>query len=312
MKKHRKKIYLLAMLVMIVFIASGCVRYTSTGEPTGWVYQYLGQPTSHFLNWLASSFGGSYGIAIIIVTILTRLFMMPSTIKMQRDSMKMQAKMRIAQPEIDEIQEDLKLASDPQEQADLNKELMEVYKKYDINMLSSFGGCLPLLIQMPIISAVYVSIRTSAEIKNSAFMGISLGENSLSLTIAVIVIYFIQGWLAAQSTAQTNPQAAQQTKSMMFMNPILIGWISYTGSAGIGLYFLAGGIFQIGQQLFTNLVIRPKIEEEMEKEEQKVVAKPRRKRKTIKTVSNPEQIVPTKQTVQKNKRRNEGKQNRRK
>ena len=158
---NKQKIQMIFLLTLVVLVASGCVSYDSTGNPSGWVYDYLGRPASLFLDWLANLFGGSYGVAIIIVTMITRLLMMPSSLKMTKNSMISQAKMKIAQPEIDEIKADIEATSDAQEKTALNQELMDVYKKYDIDMLGGLSGCLPLIIQMPIISAVYAAIRSS-------------------------------------------------------------------------------------------------------------------------------------------------------
>ena len=159
MKLNQRKIQMIGLLLIVVLVASGCVSYDDAGNPTGWVYQYLGQPASQFLDFLANIFNGSYGIAIIIVTIITRLIMMPSSVNMTKNSMISQTRMKIAQPEIDEIKAEIEATKDPKEQAALNQEMMAVYKKYDINMMGGLSGCLPLIIQMPISSAVYTEIR---------------------------------------------------------------------------------------------------------------------------------------------------------
>lgn len=103
--------------------------------------------------------------------------------------------MKIAQPEIDEINAEMEETSDQNEKAALQQELMQVYKKYDINMFGGLAGCLPLLIQMPIISAVYTAIRSSPEILRSNFLGINLGEQSIPLVIGVVLLYALQGWM---------------------------------------------------------------------------------------------------------------------
>ena len=100
---NKQKIQMIALLSLVVLVATGCVSYDTAGNPSGWVYDYLGRPASQFLDWLANIFGGSYGMAIIIVTIITRLIMMPSSINMTKNSMISQAKMKIAQPEILDI-----------------------------------------------------------------------------------------------------------------------------------------------------------------------------------------------------------------
>lgn len=317
MKNKQKWIKIIGLLTIVILVMSGCVSYDSAGNPTGWVYEYIGRPASNMMDWLAGIFGGSYGIAIIIITIITRLLMMPSSINMTKNSMISQAKMKIAQPEIDEINAEMEATTDQQEKASLQQELMQVYKKYDINMFGGLAGCLPLLIQMPIISAVYTAIRSSDKILNSSFLGINLGEQSLPLVIGVVLLYALQGWMMQRNTPQSdNPQAQQTSRTMMLMNPLMIGWITYASAAGLGIYFLTGGVFAIFQQLYTNSIVKPRIEKMMEEEKEKYadMRRPKRK-KTVKTVpqsdSETKRLVPTKnQVTSSKKRRNEGKQNR--
>lgn len=316
MKKHYRKIAYVGMLLVAVLILSGCVSYDSAGNPSGWVYEYLGRPTSMVLDWIATTFGGSYGVAIIIVTVITRLLMMPSTINMTKSSMMTQAKMKFAQPEIDEIQAEIKETDSQEEQMRLNAELQQVYKKYDIDMMGGLRqGCLPLLLQMPIISAVYAAIRSSEQIQNATFLGINLGERSIAVVVAVVVVYALQGWLTTKGTPSSdNPQAAQQQKSMMLMNPIMLGWISWTAAAGLGLYFLTGGVFAVVQQLIMNHIIRPRVTRMMEEEVKKYESLPKYKRsakkpKKAQTVDNADRLIPTKENVGSGKR-NAGKQNR--
>ncbi|UUX34574.1 membrane protein insertase YidC [Fundicoccus culcitae] len=325
MKNKQRRIQMIGLLIFVVLIASGCVSYDEAGNPTGWVYQYLGVPASNFLDFLAGIFGGSYGVAIIIVTLITRILMLPSSLKMTKDSMISQARMKIAQPEIDEIREEIEATEDPQEKAALNNELMAVYKKYDISMFGGLSGCLPLIIQMPIISAVYAAIRSSEEILNSTFLGISLGEQSIVVTVLVVIFTFLQGWMMQKSQPQQpqgqNDTAAQTNKTMMLMNPLMIGWITYISAAGLGLYFLTGAIFGIVQQAYSNYIVRPKIQKMIDEEAEKHKNAPKRKRnKKVKkaTTTDSQRLVPTKNEVRSvdsnnrnaGKQRNSGKQKR--
>lgn len=318
MKNKQKWIKIIGLLAVVILVMSGCVSYDSAGNPSGWVYEYIGRPATNMMDWLAGIFGGSYGIAIIIITIITRLLMMPSSVNMTKNSMISQAKMKIAQPEIDEINAEMEDSNDQQEKAALQQELMQVYKKYDINMFGGVAGCLPLIIQMPIISAVYTAIRSSDQILNSSFLGINLGEQSIPLVIGVVLLYALQGWMMQKNTPQSdNPQAKQTSRTMMLMNPLMIGWITYASAAGLGIYFLTGGVFAIFQQLYMNSVVKPRIEKQMESEQEKYASMkrtPRKKTNKVKNVNKADsnRLVPTKSNVNtsNSQRRNEGKQNR--
>lgn len=310
-QKNQKKVMLLFLLVMVALIATGCVSYDAAGNPSGWVYEYIGRPTSNLLDFLANFFGGSYGVAIIIVTIITRLFMLPSSVKMTKDSMISQSRMQIAQPEIDAIDKLIAETEDQNEKIRLNNEKMAVYKKYNINMLGGLGGCLPLLIQMPIITAVYAAIRSSEQIKQSTFLNIQLGEKSYLIFILVVAVSFLQAWLMQRNMPQSsNPTAQQTSKTMLLMNPLMLGWITLTTSAGLGIYFLTGAIVMLIQQLYVNKIVRPRIQEMIDEEAKNhdllKDELPSLHRKDVTPSSQTDRIIPTKQS-----RRNEGLQKRR-
>lgn len=313
-----KRLTQLVILLGLVILAAGCVSYTADGQPTGWVYEYLGQPASHFLNWIANIFGGSYGVAIIIVTIIINFFMLPSTLKMTRTSMVSQARMKVAQPEIDEIKAEIEAETDPAEKAKLNQELMAVYKKYDIDMFGGLSGCLPLLIQMPMISAVYAAIRSSQEIQQSTFLGISLGSNNLVIVALVVIFSLIQGYMMQSVTPKSdNPTANQTTNTMLWMNPLMLGWITYSSAAGLGIYFLTGSIFRLITQVYQNKVMRPKIQAMLDEEMKKHENSPRTVRKKAKVANETNtdgsrRLVPTKNPIANGQtKRNAGKQNKR-
>lgn len=317
MKINYKKLSLVLVLGLILVTMTGCVQMDANGNPTGWVYEYFGVPATHFLNWLAGIFGGNYGIAIIIVRTIVGLFMLPSSYRMTKNTIESQAKMKYAQPEIDMIREEMEMTEDPQEKMALQQEMMAVNKKYGISMLGGLGGCLPLLLQMPILSAIYFAVRVSPEIKASSFMGIHLGERSLILTILVAALFALQGWLSTQNMASTsdNPQAQSTAKSMMIMNPLMMGWIAYASSAGLGIYLLTGAVIAILQQLYMNHYVRPKVAAKVDQEMKKFENVPKRQPKKIKKVApqaqTADRLIPTKQqTSTTKKNRNAGKQQR--
>lgn len=321
MKLKKQEWKMLWLLAFVILVASGCVSYDANGNPTGAVYQYFGVPTVQLLDYLAHIFGGSYGISIMIVRFIVMLFMLPSSLQMTKSSMISSARMKYAQPEIQEIQAELKASKDPQEQAALNQELRQVYAKYDINMLGGMSGCLPLLLQMPIIAAVYAAVSTSERIAQSSFLGINLGGRSLILVVLVTLVSLAQSWLMAQNSPVSqdeNSQAAQMSKSMLWMNPIMFGYFTYIANAGIGLYFLAGAVFSLIQQIYMNHVVKPKIQAEIDAQAEKYANMPRERRKKaereIKKAlekENDQRIVPLKTTQSTpSKGRNAGKQKR--
>lgn len=147
---NRKKITKLFPLFMVLVIfLSGCVQRTKSGKPYGWVYDNLAVPTQHLLMWLSQQLGNNLGWAIILITFIVRLILMPLMINQSRKSTIQQEKMASIQPYMTDIQKRSKEAKTQEEQMEANQEMMALYKDNNISMTGGIG-CLPLLIQMPI------------------------------------------------------------------------------------------------------------------------------------------------------------------
>ncbi|EAR55035.1 putative inner membrane protein translocase component YidC [Photobacterium sp. SKA34] len=177
---------------------------------------------------------GNWGIAIIILTLIVRGLMYPLT-KAQYTSM---AKMRMLQPKIQAMRE--RFGDDRQRQS---QEMMELYKTEKVNPL---GGCLPLLIQMPIFIALYTVLNLSTELRNAPFFGwiqnLSAQDPYYVLPILMgISMFFIQ---KNSPSAVTDPM---QQKIMTFMPVIFTVFFLYF-PAGLVLYWLTSNIVTLIQQ----------------------------------------------------------------
>lgn len=198
-----------------------------------------------------------YGLAIILLTLLVKLVTLPLSIKQIRSTQAMQ---RIA-PEQKALQE--KYKDNPEK---LNKELAQLYKA---NNVSPFGGCLPLLIQMPVLFAIIALLREPEIMYNriADFSPLFLGTIDLQKTfiqlfregsgIAAFVIPAILPLLAAATTYFQSKQASGQNSqpgmaSMTLLMPLLILVFSYNLPQGFPLYWAAGNAFQIVQNLILN------------------------------------------------------------
>ncbi|GAB2492221.1 membrane protein insertase YidC [Alkalibacterium psychrotolerans] len=284
MKNRTKKWLLSGGMLSIVLFLSGCMRVDQSGTPTGgfsqFLYDYLVLPTQSFIEILANVFGGSYGLAIIAITIIVRILILPLSIKQQRTSMEQQTKMAVVKPVADEIQAEMKETNDSQEKQELQQELMEVYRENNVNALGGLAGCLPLLIQMPVFTAMFQAIRMSESIQEATWLGIQLGERSVLLAILTGAVYYLQ---TKVMMAGMPEEQRKQSSTMMMMNPIMILMFSISGPAGLTLYWFAGGFVAIGQSLITNLYYKPRLEKEMKEKhgDKKVVERKKRKRKTV-------------------------------
>ena len=177
---------------------------------------------------------GNFGVSIIIVTILIKIALLPLTLK-QDKSMK---EMKKLQPEIDKIKE--KYANDKQM---LNIKTMELYKEHKVNPL---GGCLPLLLQLPILFALFGVLRNGIIPKDSSFLWLKLSVPDQFYILPVLngAVSFLQQKL--MGSADSNPQM----KNMMYIFPIMMIMISYKMPSGLQVYWLTSSILAVVQQYF--------------------------------------------------------------
>ncbi|MEK7530037.1 MAG: YidC/Oxa1 family membrane protein insertase [Patescibacteria group bacterium] len=203
------------------------------------------------------------GWAIIALTVVVKLVLMPFTAK----SIKAQKAMQALQPHLDEIKE--KYKDKKEEQA---KAMMAVYKEHNINPASS---CLPLLIQMPILIALYNVLRRSVndseslamlytfipapEVINHIFLGIiDLGVRSIPLAIIAGIIQYVQAKmleakrppssLGKKEGAKDESMAAAMTKSMTYTMPIVTVIFGASLPGGVMLYWLVSNLVSVLQQ----------------------------------------------------------------
>ena len=189
---------------------------------------------------------GNYGLAIIIVTILMRIIVFPLTLK-QEKSMK---KMRDLQPELDKIKE--KYKDSPQE---YQQKTAELYRENGVNPL---GGCLPLLIQMPIFVALYWAFSGNAIPADAKFLWFTLkqpdklfmmGNFAFNLLpILNVGVTYIQQKIMASATS--GQESNQQMQTMLYMMPIMMLFIFYNMPSGVTLYYLVSGALSLVQQYF--------------------------------------------------------------
>ncbi|MFH0753482.1 MAG: membrane protein insertase YidC, partial [Candidatus Omnitrophota bacterium] len=185
----------------------------------------------------------SWGLCIIAISLIVYGAMYPLTAKSLVSMKKLQA----LQPKMKEIQE--KHKNNPER---LNKEVVELYKTHQVNPL---GGCLPMLLQMPIFVGLYQVLWRSVYFRGESFLWIKdlslpdhtiklsftlpfLGEYVNVLPILMIGIMMIQQKLNMQSMAAATPEQATQQKIMAIVFPFLIGFVFYNMASGLNLYFV--------------------------------------------------------------------------
>jgi YidC/Oxa1 family membrane protein insertase len=190
-----------------------------------WIYQYV----------------HNYGHAIIILTFLLSLLLFPFRLK-QIVSMK---KMQVVQPKVKAIQEKYRRykKTDPK-RTEMNQEIMALYKEHNVNPL---GGCLPLVLQFPLLFAFYSLLANSIELRQAPFIGwlqdLSVKDPYYVLPIIMGITMFVSQKMTPMAPG-TDPT---QAKVMMVM-PLVFTVMMINLSSGLNLYFLCSNIFQIGFQ----------------------------------------------------------------
>lgn len=285
-------------LLGVLLLLSGCVRSNSDGTPdtSGLVYRMLVVPLENFLNWMVQNFNWSYGLAIIVLTIIVRLIILPLGIHQSKKSLIQSEKMQSIKPQVDAAQAKVKQATTQEEQMEAQREMQAVYKENNVSMMGGMG-CLPLLIQMPIFSALYYTARFSEGIQHSTFLGIDMAKPSILLVVVVGVAYLLQGYISLIGV----PEEQKKTmRSMMIASPLMIVFMSFTSPAGVALYWVVGGIFSCLQTFITNVLMRPrikaKIQEDLKNNPPKQVV--------IKPIKKAEPVAPKQVSQPKNKNKN--------
>jgi len=195
---------------------------------------------THWLYGFTNNIGmPSYGLAIILLTLMIKLILFPLNQK-QMLSMK---RMQEIQPKIKEIQEKYK-SKDPQK---MQQKIMETYKEHNVNPMA---GCLPVLVQMPILIALYRSLL-HIQFKNAEHAGF-FWINTLSDKDPFFILPVMAGvttFMQTKLTASTNDQTQLM---MLYLMPVFIAWISITLPSGLVLYWVTFNILGFAQQFFVN------------------------------------------------------------
>lgn len=238
----KKRIFLTVGLIFLIALLSGCTEYNQaiTPESKGFWNEYIVYPLSLLIVKAAELVGGSFGISIILVTIIIRLAILPLMIKQTRSSKAMQA----VQPEMAALKEKYK-SKDQATQQKLQQETMALFQKHGVNPLA---GCFPLIIQMPILIGFYHAISRTREIAEHSFLWFDLGapDPFYALPIIAGITTFIQQKMMMAGTANQNPQMAM----MLWMMPIMIVVFAISFPAALSLYWVVGNIFMIIQTYF--------------------------------------------------------------
>ena len=218
----------------------------------GWVNRWCVIPVFDFLR----NYIGSFGIIILILVILVKLVISPLTYK----SYVSMAKMRLIKPQVDELNKKYPKKEDAMKK---QQATMELYKKAGINPM---GGCIPMLIQLPILIAMFRFFPASIELREQPFLWADdlssydsivnlpfsipfYGDHVSLFALLMAVSLFGYSWFNYQQTASSQPQMAGMKFMMVYMMPIMMLFWFNSYSSGLCYYYLLSNIFTIGQTL---------------------------------------------------------------
>ena len=304
--KSIKRIALSIMGVAMLLVLTGCVQVDkATGQPTGFIWNTIGAPMAEAIKYFATDKGLGFGVAIIIVTIIVRLIILPLGIyqswKATLHSEKMNALKHVLEPH----QTRLKEATTQEEKLEAQQALFAAQKEHGISMFGGVG-CFPILIQMPFFSAIYFAAQHTEGVSEASFLGIALGSPSWILIACAGVLYYVQSLLSLHGVEDETQR--EQLKKMIYMSPMMIVMFSIFSPASVTLYWVVGGFMMILQQFIVNYIIRPKLRKKVREEYAKNPPKASKTSAARKDVTPESATAITTSNKKKNKKRNSGKQ----
>ena len=210
----------------------------------GW-FGIIAKPIFLSMHWLNDNAVHNYGWSIIVVTVIINLLVLP----MRFTSMKSQRKMSALQPKIAAINAKYKGLSmrDPKK-AEQNAEIMELYKTEGVNPM---GGCLPMLIQLPILYAFYKVLNVTIVLRGAHWLWVTVLSQPESLPIHLLPIIMVVTQFIQQKMTPSPGMDPGQAKVMQLM-PLMFGFFFYNVSSGLVLYWLTSNLIGILTQWLIN------------------------------------------------------------
>ncbi len=238
-----------------------------------WVNRWLVIPTFDFLG----KYLTNYGLIILLLTIFIKILIAPLTYKSYLST----AKMRLLKPEMDQINEKY-----PKQEDAMKKQqaIMALYKSAGVNPM---GGCIPMLIQFPILIAMFRFFPASIELRGKSFLWADdlssydsilhlpfdipfYGDHVSLFALLMAVSVFIASKINYSQTAQTGPQMAGMKFMMLYLMPLMLLFWFNNYSSGLSYYYLVSNIITIGQTYgFRCIVNEDKLHQRMKENAKK-------------------------------------------
>lgn len=272
MKKGKKALALFGAL-SLVLVLSACSTDPVNSQSTGFWDHYIIWNFVRAIKVLSNLFGGSYGWGIIIFTIIVRIIILP----LMFYQMKSSRKTMDLQPQLKELQ-----AKYPDRDQDSMRAMQEEQRKlYAEAGVNPVAGFLPLLVQMPVLLALYQAIFRSQELKTGTFMWMQLGDKDPYFILPVLAAIFT--FATSKLSMMSQPDTGQKgmTAAMTYGMPLMIFITALNVPAALSLYWVITNAFSVGQTLLINnpfKINRERAEKEQAKKERERDLKKAKKR----------------------------------
>ena len=275
--KRNVKRLLAVLAVMTLVVLTGCasqgangrvapVSHTSGNWWDRWIVYYM----SAFILWLAKLMGNSYGWAIIVFTVIVRVILLPLNAISIRSTTKMQS----IQPQINELRKKYP-GRDTESISLLQQETNKLYKEAGVN---PYAGCLPLIIQLPVMYALYGAILRTPQLQTGRFLWMDLSKPDPYFIMPILAMAFT--FLSTYISQLSTPASSQNgmTKIMTYGMSIMVGVMALQFQSAITLYWVISNLFQAVQTFILQNPLKYKREQEAKAE-----AERERKRKLRRT-----------------------------
>jgi YidC/Oxa1 family membrane protein insertase len=206
------------------------------------MFRFLALPAVAILRFI-DRVTGSYGIAIIVLTLLLKVVTFPLT----NAQLKSMERMKALAPEMEKLKAKNKDKKDPER---FNQEMMALYKRHGVNPAS---GCLPVLVQMPIFLALYAGLLYSIELRHKGFLYIPDLSTPDPFYLSPLLMGVSMFWQTRMSPAPADPSQA----TMMRVMPIIFTAMFLFAPAGLVIYWLMNNLLSIGQQYYLRSRAKP-------------------------------------------------------
>jgi YidC/Oxa1 family membrane protein insertase len=222
----------------------GALNFGGFPVPRQWgglPMEWIGLPILKFMNWVYK-YVGNYGVAIILITVLSKVLFYPLTLK----SMRSMKAMQLLQPQINALRS--KYKNDSQR---MQKETLELYRKFKVNPM---GGCLPMVAQVPIFYALYLALSVSVELQNAPFLcfgrafGVDLWVCDLASHDPTYILPILMGVSMFVQQRMTPMTGDPRQAKMMLIMPFIFTFMFLNLPSGLVLYWFVSNVLQILQQ----------------------------------------------------------------